>query len=106
MWSDALSWQSHGPSVLTPKCTHKDFPRKGLSACRPFAGKESTEATREFLEEVDAAILDRVEIKPVKDVAEVIRTALVCEPPMVAESQLESPLPVPQKNKVNAYRGS
>lgn len=58
MWSDALSWQSHGPSVLTPKCTHKDFPRKGLSACRPFAGKESTEATREFLEEVDAA--DRI----------------------------------------------
>lgn len=58
MWSDALCWQSHGSSVLTPKGTHKDLPCKGLSVCRPFAGKEPTEATREFLEEVDTA--DRI----------------------------------------------
>ncbi len=58
------------------------------------------------LEEVDASILERVEIKPVTDASEVIRAALVCEPPMIAETQLEAALPIQPKNKVNAYRGS
>ncbi|MDD6142734.1 MAG: endopeptidase La [bacterium] len=57
------------------------------------------------LEDVDAAILERMEIKPVTDVTEVIRTALVCEPPMVSESQIETPLPIQPKSKANAYRG-
>jgi len=58
------------------------------------------------LEDVDEVILKRIEIKPVQDVTEVIRTALVCEPPVIADTQLETPLPVHQGGAVNAYRGS
>lgn len=43
--------QSHGPSSPTPKCTHRTF--HVVPFCMSsIAGKESTEATREFLEEV------------------------------------------------------
>jgi len=58
------------------------------------------------LEDVDAAILSRIEIKPVQDVCEVIRTALVCEPPVIADTQIDTPVPVHHKGKANAYRGS
>ena len=58
------------------------------------------------LEDVDAEILSRIEIKPVQDVSEVIRAALVCEPPMIADTQIEAPMPIVQKSKANAYRGS
>ena len=58
------------------------------------------------LEEVDAEILSRIEIKPVSDAAEVIRLALVCEPPVIADTQLDTPLPVSHTGKANAYRGS
>ena len=58
------------------------------------------------LEDVDETILNRVEIRPVEDVAEVIHSALVCDPPVAAETQLDTPLPVHQNGKVNAYRGS
>lgn len=58
------------------------------------------------LEDVDAVILDRVEIKPVSDVSEVIRTALVCEPPVIADTQIDTPMPIVRKGKANAYRGS
>ena len=58
------------------------------------------------LEDVDEVILKRVEIKPVEDVTEVIRTALVCEPPVISDTQMETPMPLPQGGQVNAYRGS
>jgi len=58
------------------------------------------------LEDVDATILSRIEIKPVEDVTEVIRAALVCEPPVIAEAQMETPVPISNGSKVNAYRGS
>ena len=58
------------------------------------------------LEDVDQAILSRIEIKPVTDAAEVIRAALVCEPPVIADTQLDAPLPVHNGSKANAYRGS
>jgi len=58
------------------------------------------------LEDVDKAILSRMEIKPVTDASEVIRTALVCEPPIIADTQLEAPMPVHKGSKANAYRGS
>ena len=58
------------------------------------------------LEDVDETILKRVEIKPVEDVAEVIRAALVCEPPVIADAQMETPIPLSQGGQVNAYRGS
>lgn len=58
------------------------------------------------LEDVDQTILSRIEIKPVTDAAEVIRAALVCEPPVIADTQLDSPLPVHNSSKANAYRGS
>ena len=56
------------------------------------------------LEDVDAEILSRIEIKPVSDASEVIRLALVCEPPVIAEAQMT--LPVQPAGKANAYRGS
>ena len=58
------------------------------------------------LEDADAGILSRIEIKPVEDVSEVIRTALVCEPPVIADTQIETPMPIVRKGKANAYRGS
>ena len=58
------------------------------------------------LEDVDEAILKRVEIKPVEDVTEVIRTALLCEPPVISDPQMEAPMPLTQGGQVNAYRGS
>ena len=58
------------------------------------------------LEDVDEVILKRIEITPVEDVTEVIRTALVCEPPVISDTQMETPLPIHQTGQVNAYRGS
>jgi len=58
------------------------------------------------LEDVDADILSRIEIRPVSDAAEVIRLALVCEPPVIADAQMDPALPVKAAGKVNAYRGS
>ncbi|MBP3648003.1 MAG: endopeptidase La [Clostridia bacterium] len=58
------------------------------------------------LEDVDEVILSRIEIKPVTDASEVIRTALVCEPPVIADTQLDAPMPVHKGTKANAYRGS
>ncbi len=57
------------------------------------------------LEDVDETIIKRIEIKPVTDACEVISEALVCQPPVIAETQMET-LPVHQAGKVNAYRGS
>ena len=53
----------------------------------------------------DPEILKRVEVKPVSDVQEVIRLALVCEPPVIADSPLTDALPVPAAGAVKAYRG-
>ena len=58
------------------------------------------------LEEVDEVILKRIEINPVQDATEVICAALVCEPPMIAETQIENAVPVHQSGMANAYRGS
>ena len=57
------------------------------------------------LEDIDPEILKRVEVKPVSDVQEVIRLALVCEPPVIADSPLTDALPVPAAGAVKAYRG-
>lgn len=57
MWSNVLFWQSHGIldfSAPTLKCTCRDAPCKGPSASQPWAGRKPTEATHEFLEDVDA----------------------------------------------------
>ena len=58
------------------------------------------------LEDVDETVLKHIEIKPVSEAAEVIRAALVCEPPVIADTSLDTPLPVHTPGKVNAYRGS
>ena len=58
------------------------------------------------LEDVDEVILKRIEMTPVEDVTEVIRAALVCEPPVISDTQMETPLPLSQNGQVNAYRGS
>ena len=57
------------------------------------------------LEDVDVVILEKIAVKPVENVTEVIRTALVCEPPMIAETQMETALPVRNGGKPGAYRG-
>ena len=58
------------------------------------------------LEDVDETVLKHIEIKPVSEAAEVIRAALVCEPPVIADTSLDTPLPIHTPGKVNAYRGS
>ena len=58
------------------------------------------------LEDVDQAILERIQITPVDEAAQVVREALVCQPPIVAETQMETPLPVAKTGKANVYRGS
>ena len=57
------------------------------------------------LEDVSQTVRSRVEIRPVDTVEEVIRTALVCEPPMIAETQLDAPLGMTACHKPSAYRG-
>lgn len=57
------------------------------------------------LEDVSQTVRSRVEIRPVESVEEVIRAALVCEPPVIAETQLNAPLGLPANNKPSAYRG-
>ncbi|MCI5955663.1 MAG: endopeptidase La, partial [Clostridiales bacterium] len=57
------------------------------------------------LEDVSQTVRSRVEIRPVESVEEVIRAALVCEPPVIAETQLSAPLGLPANNKPSAYRG-
>lgn len=58
------------------------------------------------LEDVDASILSHMEIKPMGDASEVIRAALVCEPPFISDTQMDAPVPVHTKSKANVYRGS
>ena len=58
------------------------------------------------LEDVDRAILERIAIKPVDEAAQVIRESLVCQPPIVAETQMETSLPAAMNGKANVYRGS
>ena len=43
------------------------------------------------LEDVSPTVRERIDIRPVDDVAEVIRAALVCEPPVIADTPLELP---------------
>ncbi len=57
------------------------------------------------LEDVDQEILSRIVIKPVRDATEVIRAALVCEPPIIADTQMDA-LPMHATGKANVYRGS
>lgn len=51
------------------------------------------------LEDVSPTVRERIDIRPVDDVAEVIRAALVCEPPVIADTPLELPLTAPQPAK-------
>jgi len=55
------------------------------------------------LEDVDAVVLSHLEIRPVEDVSQVIHTALVCEPPVIAETPITAPLPVHPASKAGAY---
>ena len=57
------------------------------------------------LEDVSPAVRERIDIRPVDDVAEVIRAALVCEPPVIADTPLELPLPTSQPVKPGMYKG-
>ena len=57
------------------------------------------------LEDVSPAVRERIDIRPVDDVAEVIRTALVCQPPVIADAPLELPLPAAQTAKTGVYKG-
>ena len=57
------------------------------------------------LEDIDQTILERIDIKPVDEASQVIQEALVCLPPIVAETQMETPLPVVNTGKANVYRG-
>ena len=57
------------------------------------------------LEDVSPAVRERIDIRPVDDVAEVIRAALVCEPPVIADAPLELPLTAPQPAKPGMYKG-
>ena len=52
-----------------------------------------------------ARFLKDIDIRPVDDVAEVIRAALVCEPPVIADTPLELPLTAPQPAKPGMYKG-
>ena len=57
------------------------------------------------LEDISQTVRSRVEIRPVESAEEVIRAALVCEPPVIAETQLDAPLGLPSATKPSAYRG-
>ncbi len=57
------------------------------------------------LEDVSPIVRERIDIRPVDDVAEVIRAALVCEPPVIADTPLELPLTAPQPAKPGMYKG-
>ena len=57
------------------------------------------------LEDVSPTVRERIDIRPVDDVAEVIRAALVCEPPVIADTPLELPLTAPQPAKPGMYKG-
>lgn len=57
------------------------------------------------LEDVSPIVCERIDIRPVDDVAEVIRAALVCEPPVIADTPLELPLTAPQPAKPGMYKG-
>ena len=48
---------------------------------------------------------ERIDIVPVDDVAQVIRAALVCEPPVISDERLELPLPAAQPLRPPAYKG-
>ena len=57
------------------------------------------------LEDVAPEVRSAIRIQPVEDVQQVLKAALVCEPPMV--SRVDAPLTVPQTVvKTNAYRGT
>ena len=57
------------------------------------------------LEDVAPEVRSAIQIQPVEDVQQVLKAALVCEPPMV--SRVDAPLTVPQTvAKPNAYRGT
>ena len=57
------------------------------------------------LEDVAPEVRSAIHIQPVEDVQQVLKAALVCEPPMV--SRVDAPLTVPQTVvKTNAYRGT
>ncbi len=57
------------------------------------------------LEEVAPCVLERIEIRAVEDVSEVIRAALVREP-VVAQPPLDTPLPVTHSGKSATYKGA
>lgn len=56
------------------------------------------------LEDVAPCVLERLEIRSVRDVSEVIRAALVCEP-AAAQVSLDAPLPMTHSGKNAAYKG-
>ncbi len=57
------------------------------------------------LEDVSPIVRERIDIRPVDDVAEVIRAALVCEPPVIVDTPLELPLTASQPAKPGMYKG-
>lgn len=57
------------------------------------------------LEDVAPEVLSAVEIQPVEEVQQVLKAALVCEPPMV--SRVDAAIAIPQNpSQPNAYRGT
>ena len=59
------------------------------------------------LEDIPENVLSRIQIKPVTDVAEVLKIALTCEPPMISETRLNAiPMAQPVQQGASAYRGS
>lgn len=57
------------------------------------------------LEDVAAEVLSTVEIQPVEEVQQVLKAALICEPPMV--SRVDAAIAIPQNpSQPNAYRGT
>lgn len=57
------------------------------------------------LEDVAPEVLSAVEIQPVEEVQQVLKAALVCEPPMI--SRVDAAIAIPQNpSQPNAYRGT
>lgn len=57
------------------------------------------------LEDVAPEVLSALEIQPLEEVQQVLKAALICEPPMV--SRVDAPIAIPQKpSQPNAYRGT
>lgn len=57
------------------------------------------------LEDVAAEVLSTVAIQPVEEVQQVLKAALICEPPMV--SRVDVAIAIPQNpSQPNAYRGT